>query len=194
MRDELDMQLQNDFPFMWQKHEEGQNLYRRWGCECSGGWYGIIHDACQAIADAYAEAGISVDFVPAQIKEKFGTLRFYYGYEDAPCGIAAFDNMADGTSIRFSPEGENEDEEIKELRAKVREIIRAAEQRSKYTCEICGSEDGKIRNDGEHGIYRIQTLCDECHKKRIEHVQEQRERRRHMSIDERLAEIKEAMQ
>lgn len=87
MRDELEMQLQNDFPFMWQKHEKGQNLYRRWGCECSGGWYGIIHDACQAIADAYAEAGISVDFVPAQIKEKFGTLRFYYGYEDAPYGM-----------------------------------------------------------------------------------------------------------
>ena len=102
MREELENQLQNDFSFMWQTNEKGQDLYRRWGCECSDGWYGIIHDACQAIAEAYEEAGIPVDFVPAQIKEKFGTLRFYYGFEDASCGIAAFDNLADGTNIRFS--------------------------------------------------------------------------------------------
>ena len=154
MREGLEKQLQNDFPFMWQRHEAGQDLYRRWGCECSDGWYEIIHDACQAITDAYAKAGIPIDFVPAQIKEKFGTLRFYYGFEDALCTIAAFDNLADGTSIRFAPEGENEDDEKKEFRRKIREIIRAAEQRSRYTCEICGSEEGKIRNDGEHGIYR----------------------------------------
>ncbi len=190
MREELEMQLQNDFPFMWQKHEEGQDIYRRWGCECSDGWYGIIYDACAAITGAYEEAGIPVDFVPAQIKEKFGTLRFYYGFEDAPCAIAAFDNLSDGTSIRFAPEGENVDDEKKVFRQKIREIIRAAEARSKYTCEICGSEEGKIRNDGEHGIYRIQTLCDDCHVKRIKHVQELRERRKNMTIEERLAEIK----
>ncbi|MBO4889464.1 MAG: hypothetical protein J5574_00615 [Lachnospiraceae bacterium] len=194
MRDELEMQLQNDFSFMWQKHEKGQDIYRRWGCECSDGWYGIIHDACQAIADAYDDVGIPVDFVPAQIKEKFGTLRFYYGFEDAPCGIAAFDNLADGTSIRFAPEGVNEDIDKKEFRNKIREIIREAEERSKYTCEICGCEEGKIRNDQEHGIYRVQTLCDDCHKERIKCVQEQRERRKNMSPEERLAEIKEGMQ
>ena len=67
------------------------------------------------------------------------------------------------------------------MQEKIREIIRAAEERSKYTCEICGSEEGELRNDGEHGIYRIQTLCDDCHVKRIKHIQEQRERRRKMS-------------
>lgn len=191
MREELENQLQNDFSFMWQKNEEGQDLYRRWGCECSDGWYGIIHDACQAIAEAYEEAGIPVDFVPAQIKEKFGTLRFYYGFEDAPCGIAAFDNLADGTNIRFFPKDEDEDEGKRKFRQKIREIVRSAEEKSKYTCEVCGCEEGKIRNDGEYGIYRIQTLCDDCHQKRIKRVQEQRERRRNMSIEERLAEINE---
>ncbi len=191
MKDELEMQLQNDFSL--QRHENGQDLYRRWGCECSDGWYGIIHDACQAVADTYDEAGIPVDFVPAQIKEKFGTLRFYYGFEDAPCGIAAIDNLADGTSIRFAPEGENEDAGKTALRQKIREIIRAAEERSRYTCEICGCEEGKIRNDQEYGINRIQTICDDCHMMRIKRVQEQRERRKNMSIEERLAEIKRAM-
>ena len=190
MRSELEMKLQNDFPFMWQKHEKGQDLYRRWGCECSDGWYGIIHDACRAVADTYEEVGIPVDFVPAQIKEKFGTLRFYYGFEDAPCGIAAFDNLSDGTSIRFAPEKEDEDESKKTFRQKIRLIIREAEERSKYTCEMCGKEEGKIRNDADQGIFRIQTLCDECHEKRIKHVNEQRERRKHMSPEERLSEIK----
>ena len=174
MKDELELKLQNDFPFMWQRHEEGQDLYRRWGCECSDGWYGIIHDACQAVADAYEEAGIPVDFVPAQIKEKFGTLRLYYGFEDAPCGIAAFDNLADGTSLRFAPEGENDDDDKTTFRQKIRDIIRAAEERSRYTCEICGCEEGKIRNDREYGIYRVQTLCDDCHKLRIKRVQDRR--------------------
>ena len=194
MRDELEKQLQTDFSFMWQKNEEGQDIYRRWGCECSDGWYGIIHDACQAVADSYEEAGMPVDFVPAQIKEKFGTLRFYYGFEDAPCGIMAIDSLADGTSIRFSPGGENEDDEKKALRDRIREIIRAAEERSKYTCEICGSEEGKIRNDGEYGIYRIQTLCDDCHSIRIRRVQEKREQRGKMSPKERLVEIKKLME
>ena len=194
MKKELEEQLQTDFPFMWQKHEEGQDIYRRWGCECSSGWYGIIHDACREIAAEYEKAGRPVDFVPAQIKEKFGTLRLYYGYEDAPCGIAAFDNLADGLSIRFEPESNNDDDELKAFRHRIREIVKAAEERSKYTCEICGSETGKIRNDGEHGIYRIQTLCDDCHEKRIKSVQEQRERRKNMSVEERLEEIKRLMQ
>ena len=30
MREELENQLQNDYLFMWQKNEEGQDLYRRW--------------------------------------------------------------------------------------------------------------------------------------------------------------------
>ena len=68
MKDELELKLQNDFPFMWQRHEEGQDLYRRWGCECSDGWYGIIHDACQAVADAYEE-GMDFDDALALAKE-----------------------------------------------------------------------------------------------------------------------------
>ena len=89
MREELENQLQNDYLFMWQKNEEGQDLYRRWN------------------------------------------------------------------KHPFFPKDEDED---------------------------------------EYGIYRIQTLCDDCHQKRIKRVQEQRERRRNMSIKERLAEIKEYLE
>lgn len=62
----------------------------------------MLRECCESIVARYAEDGIGlddIDFEPAQIKEKFGTLRFYYGYTDAPCGIAAFDNLATGESI-----------------------------------------------------------------------------------------------
>lgn len=52
MKDELELKLQEDFPFMKQNHvNDESNIYRRWGCECSGGWYDLIHDCCQAITD-----------------------------------------------------------------------------------------------------------------------------------------------
>lgn len=77
---------------MWQNNvDEEKELYRRWGCECSDGWYDIIHDCCKQIEERYAQADKKIDFEPAQIKEKWGTLRFYYGYKDASCGIAAMD-------------------------------------------------------------------------------------------------------
>ena len=80
MREELEIKLQNDFPFMKQNRaNEERNIYRRWGCECSNGWYKLLHECCQKIMDRYEQEGLSIDFVPAQIKEKFGSLRFYYG-------------------------------------------------------------------------------------------------------------------
>ena len=89
MREELELKLQEEFDFMWQNNvDEEKELYRRWGCECSDGWYDIIYDCCKQIKERYVQAGMEMDFEPAQIKEKWGTLRFYYGYKDAPCGIA----------------------------------------------------------------------------------------------------------
>lgn len=63
--------------------------------------------------------------MPAQIKEKFGTLRLYYGYLDAPCRIAAFDNLATGDSIRFEFKSEGE---IDDAKAKLRQDIRTMQE------------------------------------------------------------------
>lgn len=168
--EEWKIKIQEDFPFMEQDPNDDGNIYREWGFECSGGWSKLLRECCEAIVARYAEEGIGlydIDFVPAQIKEKFGTLRLYYGYFDAPCGIAAFDNLATGESIRFEPRTEKEIDEAKvKLRQDIRAIVRAAEQKSKCTCEMCGAE-GKLRNDSDIGIYWVKTLCDSCHEKRI---------------------------
>ncbi|NLM19030.1 MAG: hypothetical protein GX217_03280 [Clostridiaceae bacterium] len=162
-----------EFPFMKQNNvKEEHNIYRRWGFECSSGWYELLRNCCQQITDRYAEAGVPIDFVPAQIKEKFGTLRFYYGYEDAPCGIAAIDNLWDGTSIRFEPGNECDDEEKKKLRHDIAGIVRVAEERSKHTCEIC-SKQGIIRTD----LSWIKTLCDSCYDARKIAIEEKKKER-----------------
>ena len=162
--------LQRDFPFMRQDPEDDNSIYKKWGFGCSGGWYQLLRECCEAIVARYAEDGIGIDdidFVPVQIKEKFGTLRFYYGYTDAPCGIAAFDNLATGESIRFEPKAEGDLDEAKvKLRKDIRAIVCAAEQKSKYTCEYCG-EKGELRDDSDKGIFWVKTLCNSCHENRI---------------------------
>ena len=140
----------------------------------------MLRECCEEIVTRYAEDGIGIDdidFVPVQIKEKFGTLRFYYEYTDAPCGIAAIDNLSTGESVRFKPkeEGDTDDPKAK-LRQDIRLIVRRAEEKSRRTCEVCSAE-GELRNDSDFGIYWIKTLCDSCHEKRIKKAIEAKEKR-----------------
>lgn len=124
MREELELKLQEDFPFMKQNRVEREhNIYRKWGCECSSGWYQLIHDLCQEITDRYAVDEAPVDIVIQQIKEKFASLRFYYSYEDVACPIQAFDCLGDGISIRFQPENTSSDEKTKKLRSDIAQIM-----------------------------------------------------------------------
>jgi hypothetical protein len=79
---------------------------------------------------------IDPDYVPVQVKEKFGGLRYY---------------------IHYSPQW------TKEQYNAVVEIIAFAEQKSFTICEVCG-EPGKLR-DGRVApkskrTHRILTLCD----------------------------------
>ena len=168
MEQDWRIKLQMDFPFMKQNQVEGEkNLYRRYGFECAGGWYPLLRECCEEITKRYAKEGIKpedIDFEPAQIKEKFGTLRFYYGYQDAPCGIAAID-MIGGSSIRFDAGNEDDDEQTKIFRQDIARIVHGAEEKSAHTCEHCGAE-GTLRKEG--GFTWILTLCDACQEKRMQ--------------------------
>ena len=89
MKEELEQQLEHDFPFMQKSRvKEERNTYKIFGCECGDGWYGLIHELCQSITDRYVKEEIlpeNIDLIPIQIKEKFGILRYYYSFEDMPC-------------------------------------------------------------------------------------------------------------
>lgn len=159
MKEELELQLEQDFPFMKRnKSEDEQNIYKRWGCECSDGWYQLIHDLCQGITNRYAEYRVPLDIVIEQIKEKFSSLRFYYSFEGSPCPIQALDFLGDETSIRFQPDNKNDYEALKELRRDIAQIVRNYEEKSKTICEVCG-EEGRIRM----GMPWYRTLCNKCY-------------------------------
>lgn len=51
------------------------------GFECGDGWFGIIAELSRRIDELAKAAGLSGDDYPEamQVKEKFGTLRFYTG-------------------------------------------------------------------------------------------------------------------
>ena len=95
MKERFEKQLQSDFPFMQQNRDKKErNIYRKWGCECSSGWFELIYELCQRITNRYAEEGIpanEIDLEILQIKEKFGTLRFYYKFKGVSGELQAID-------------------------------------------------------------------------------------------------------
>ena len=161
MRDELELKLAEEFPFMQQKKTlqeqktEGRisDLYSAFGCEVGDGWYELLHDMCSEIMEAYQKAGEPVNLVVDQVKEKFGTLRFYYHFEGQPQALHAFDFLG-GPSLRFRQEESS-------LQKEIADAVRKAERRSEAVCETCG-KPGTLRED----LRWILTLCDDCYGKR----------------------------
>lgn len=171
-----DEKIQEDYPFMRRERYE-QSPFYNFGFECREGWSQIIRDACEAITKRYAEEGIApedIDFIPAQIKEKFGTLRFYYEYLDR---TSAFENFETGVSMRVKSNIKGLDERTKKFREDIDKIVEEAERKSESVCESCGAP-GTLRDDRDKRIFWLETLCDSCHDKKLKAVEERRARPR----------------
>lgn len=176
MKDELELKLQEYYPFMKQNKVDGEkNTYRRFGCECSSGWYRLINNLCQEITEKYAEYKLPVDIVVLQVKEKFATLRFYYEYKDTPCALQALDFIGVG-SIRFNPE-HSEEEPKQRLRNEIATIVRKYEKKSASVCEICGADNAERRNISTKHYY-VKTVCDKCYDERMRKQAEEAEKRK----------------
>ncbi|MCM1298278.1 MAG: hypothetical protein NC203_02985 [Firmicutes bacterium] len=156
MDTELENKLAEDFPFMRitinPDEPKNRNRYVGYGCECGGGWYDLLYGMCGEITEAYKKHGQPVDIVVDQIKEKFGTLRFYYHHEGQEKGINAIDFL--GASIRISSKDT-------ELHRKISGIVDKWEKKSAEVCERCG-KPGVLRKD----LSWVLTLCDDCYSKK----------------------------
>jgi len=69
-------QLLNDFPEFFKHREDPMTSLMAFGFECADGWHQLIHDLCEDINDHY-RGDIPTDFYVVQVKEKYGSLRFY---------------------------------------------------------------------------------------------------------------------
>lgn len=159
MKTELEKALANKYSFMKRKitlkeqAAEGyiDDLYGAFGCSCGDGWYDLLDAICSKIQAAYDEHGVDPDIVIDQIKEKWGTLRYYYHFGDDDPGIHAFDCVG-GESIRFRPRKEGNT-----IQEKIAEIVAWGESKSAEICEECG-KPGRRRDNRMY----ILTLCDDC--------------------------------
>lgn len=105
--------------------------YALFGFQCDLGWYNILYRLGTTVNSIISGLPENA-FYLAQVKEKFGGLRWYYGLD------------AEQVSER------------KLANRYISEAVRKAEAESFLTCEICGTA-GSVRP----GFYRKKTLCDE---------------------------------
>lgn len=80
MSPELDKKLCDDYPKIFvNRHSSMGETAMCWGFSCGDGWYPLINKLCREIQwhlDKNAKKETE-QFVADQVKEKFGTLRFY---------------------------------------------------------------------------------------------------------------------
>ena len=107
--------LQNKLYKKFNKIFTQKGLSLRWGFECDDGWYELIYSLCDKI-QAYIDEVKCQQVIATQVKEKFGSLRFY----------TAFDLL-------------NEDDVIDDIHYDaIQAMINTASEESLKTCEATG--------------------------------------------------------
>lgn len=121
----LQRNLFDDFPELYSQHKlSPMKTCMCWGVETGDGWYNLIY---RLSSDLVA---ISKDIRATQVKEKFGSLRFYW---------VADGKLPDRKYIQINNR------------------INQAEDESCETCEECGSKDNVTQTDG--WIYTLCDKC-----------------------------------
>tara|TARA_R110000737_G_C14607521_1_gene490352 strand:- start:329 stop:778 length:450 start_codon:yes stop_codon:yes gene_type:complete len=113
MRDSMEEILVKAHPVIFRDYKKSpRETCLAWGLECGDGWFAIIKELCKDV-DEYCKDRPFV-IVADQVKEKFGTLRFYYHTERSG--------------------GEDSDEDYRVIR----DIVSKYERLSEVTCEVTG--------------------------------------------------------
>jgi hypothetical protein len=124
MKKELELELVKKYPKILRDYKvDMMQTCMAWGMECDDGWYELL-DKCmeklQYFCDICSKQGTKVQVVASQIKEKYGTLSFYYSGEG----------------------GTRTDWDI------IDDIINEAERKSAYICEVTGKHGEICRRGG----------------------------------------------
>ena len=165
MNIELQKKLYESYPRIFVDADKSVNeSCMAWGIECGDGWYNIIDTLCQSMSHCYttsirieaADSHIANDepfftinpptVIATQVKEKFGTLRFYY-------------------SLKYDAKLEELDRtgkypDIKSIKDRyyhyIDGMVHFAEMLSARTCEITGKE-GEMHVSGgtRRGWYKV---------------------------------------
>lgn len=124
MKEELELELVKKYPKILKDYRgDMMQTCMAWGMECGDGWYNLLEECfkkLQYFCDLASKDGKEVQVIADQIKEKYGTLRFYY---------------------HVTGDATNTECDI------IDDIVTEADRKSKYTCEETG-EDGTVCHQG----------------------------------------------
>jgi hypothetical protein len=118
-QEKLHDQLVQKHPVLFSQHRSGQKHtpFSHSGFQIGAGWLNIIDNLATSIEKLCPDDVASIEVI--QVKEKFGGLRFYYGFAKTS----------------------NIDQETKN---QIEQLVKKAEDRCLNTCEACG-EPGQLR-------------------------------------------------
>ncbi len=152
------------FPILFQHRNKSiDDTCMYWRIECPAGWYHILEQLCTVLEfyniefkDKY---GIAI--IAYQIKEKFGTLRFYYTIMNVDKDGIIISRLNDEGCVTI-------DENIHRISTSYLEMladkyIKEAESLTFNTCAQCGiplDNNNKVKT---HGL--ITYICKECDNK-----------------------------
>ena len=80
MKQELEEKLFNDFPLLFERNADIRRSAMGFGFECGDGWYDLIRELCEKLYPlvmAFKPDEYGSFCSASQVKEKYGTLRFY---------------------------------------------------------------------------------------------------------------------
>lgn len=104
MKEELDNYLCTVYPKLFvNRHADMQETAMCWGFSCGDGWFNILNQLCNNIQHHIDWKNKDGEVVPQvvvqQVKEKFGTLRFYYqGGDDYISGLVSMAESMSGVT------------------------------------------------------------------------------------------------
>jgi len=94
MKEDLEERLFSRFPSFFRYRSNLRASLMGFGFECGDGWFDLIWKLCEDIERAVPPEGFNV----AQVKEKYGGLRFYAG----PCSEEVFNLISEAEDKSYS--------------------------------------------------------------------------------------------
>jgi len=136
MNPELDKQLCEEFPKLFaDRNKPMTETCMCWGFECNDGWFHIVYNLCRTLQEHIDQTTGMPQVVVDQVKEKFGTLCFYWHFEGP---------------------GGNDEKHFEYVFG----AVDMAEHLSATTCEVCGCADPKKVGMTLKGWLKV--ICSDC--------------------------------
>ena len=156
MKKKLEDRLYKRFPLIFRQRDLScQETTMCWGICCEDGWYEIINLVCVMIDRVNKDWLKTTHIEAAQVKQKFGELRYYFEMRPNDKTKKIEEDEATPDQAYFYVEG----------------VVGLAAEMSRRTCEVCGATE-KVKLRGKQWV---QTLCDKHWEEVLEGNKKRRE-------------------